>query len=297
MKKRKYEDKRDWKLYNRQLVKRGEFYINPRFLSTWNKEIRQLNAGKVGQPYLYPNSMIEFLGIMQTKGFDCRSLEGVMHALSKNTVRFPVISYSQINRRINALNLDFSSHNNEQLVVGEDGSGIKVSNRGEWMREQWKVRRGWIKVVIMGTPDGKIVDIRVGNEKLDERAAVRGMLRSNKEKVKKAILDGYHDCRKTFDLCDQLGIEPVIKIRKGASTRARGSPARKREVLKYKELGYRGWCKSSSYGLRWPATEGLYSSVKRMFGEHVRSVKKRNMYREAKRKFWAYNKALDYGRS
>lgn len=29
-KKRKYE--RDWKTYNEQLIKRGEFYINPAFL-------------------------------------------------------------------------------------------------------------------------------------------------------------------------------------------------------------------------------------------------------------------------
>jgi len=49
MKKRwgkKYKDKRKWKEYNKQLIKRGEFYVNPRFLNTWNEEIKETNHGK-----------------------------------------------------------------------------------------------------------------------------------------------------------------------------------------------------------------------------------------------------------
>ena len=48
---KKFEDKRDWKEYNEQLIRRGEFYINPTFLETWDEEIEKLNKGKVGQPY------------------------------------------------------------------------------------------------------------------------------------------------------------------------------------------------------------------------------------------------------
>jgi hypothetical protein len=36
----------------------------------------------------------------------------------------------------------------EPVVIAIDSSGIKVTNRGEWMREVWKVHRGWIKVHI-----------------------------------------------------------------------------------------------------------------------------------------------------
>src|SRR3989338_10333036 len=143
---KKYEDKRNWKEYNKKLVKRGEFYINPRFLDTWNKEIREMNSGKVGQPYLYPNSMVEFLAILHSKGFDYRALQGIMNGLSKRLGHFPVINFSQIRRRIMKLNLSFKAKSNN-LVVGSDGSGIKVSNRGEWIRQKWKVRRGWIKIV------------------------------------------------------------------------------------------------------------------------------------------------------
>ena len=169
-KRKKYIDKRKWVDYNKELVKRGEFYINPRFLETWNEEIKQMNARKIGQPYLYPESMIEFLAILSPK-YDVRALEGIMHALSKMNYNFPVISYSQINRRINALDLTFPVENNNMVfddIVGCDGTGMKVSNRGEWMRQKWKVRRGWIKVVTLANKRGKIIDVRVGIESLNE---------------------------------------------------------------------------------------------------------------------------------
>ena len=249
-----------------------------------------MSAGKVGQPYLYPNSMIEFAGILWSKSFDYRALEGIMRGLSKRLGHFPVISFSQIRRRIRKLNLSFKAKSNN-LIVGSDGSGIKVSNRGEWMRQKWKVRRGWIKIVVMGDKDGNIVDVRVGNEDIDERASSRGMIRKNKKNIKKVLLDGYHDCEETFDLCDDLNIETGIKIRENANDEGMGR--RPDEVRLYKEVGYKEWAKIKEYGLRWPSSEGIFSAVKRIFDECVKSHKKRNMYHEAKLKFWAYQKLRD----
>lgn len=293
---KKYVDQREWKVYNQQLVKRGEFYINPLFLDTWIEEIKEINQGKVGEPYLYPNSLIEFLTILYAKGFDYRSLEGIMHALSKRLGPFPVISYSQIRRRIKKVRPSFGPKGNN-LFVGVDGTGEKVTNRGDWIRMKWKQRRGWIKVVIMGDIQGNIVDIRAGDEDLNENSSGRGMLRNNHKNIDKYAGDGLYDTRDNFDLCNRLGVEPVIKIRKDASTKARGCLARKQEVLNYKKLGYKTWAKKKEYGKRWLATEGIFSAKKRMFGECVRSHKKRNMYHEAKLAYWAYQQVKDYGKS
>ncbi len=286
----KYKDNRNWKKENDKLVKRGEFYINPVFLETWLDEIKEMNYGKVGQPYLYPHSMIEFLAMFYAKGFSYRELKGILLGLSKRLGNFPVISFSQIRKRIKKLHLTFKAKNND-LDVGIDGTGKKVSNRGEWMRQKWKVRRGWIKVVIMGDTKGNIVDIRIGNEDLDERSAGRGMLRKNKKNIKKVLMDGWHDCEDTFDLCDKLGIKAVIKIRKNAD--GSGLGARPKEVRLYKNIGYKAWAEKKQYGMRWPATEGIISATKRMFGEYVKSHKTRNMYHEAKLKFWIYQKIKD----
>jgi len=287
---KKYKDKRDWPTYNEKLVNRGEYYINPKFLQTWNPEIKEMNNNKVGNPYLYPESLIEFLAILKEKGFKDRDLEGILRGLSKNMNNFPVISYSQINRRINALDIQFSNEYDNKLIVGIDGTGHKVTNRGDWMRHVWKVKRGWIKIVIMGTIDGKIVDVRVGTEKYDERNAGRIMIKKHKDKIKKVLADGLHDCNETFDLCEKLGIDTAIKIRENASKKGLGR--RPREVRKYKKKGYKKWAKEKKYGMRWPATEGIFSAEKRIFGECITATKKANMYKQAKRKFWAYNKLI-----
>jgi len=296
--KRKYVDKRDWKEYNEELVMRGYFYINPSFLDTWIDEIKRMNAGKIGQPYLYPNSMIEFLAVLSPK-YDDRALEGIMRGISKMNYNFPIISYSQINRRKNALNLDFPVEN-ENIVfndeVGCDGTGIKVSNRGEWMRQKWKVRRGWIKVVTLANKRGKIIDVRVGIEEYNENEAFREMLSIHHNSIGKTYGDGLYDTIDNFELCRKLKIEPVFKIRENASDNAHGSMFRKGHVREYKRLGYKKWMKKKKYGNRWLCTEVLYSAVKRMEGEGVRSVKLENMFHEAKMKFWIYNKIKEGAR-
>lgn len=288
MKKRKYEDRRNWKEYNNKLIKRGEFYINPRFLETWKEELKEMNYRKEGSPYLYPNFMIEFLGILHVKSFDYRALQGIMKALSSNFSNFPIISYTQICRRVNNLDINFKK-DSKDLIVGVDGYGIKVSNRGDWMRKKYKVRKGWIKVVVMGDTKGNIVDIRVGDEKLNEGKSSRGMIRKNKKNIKKLLGDGHYDSKDNFNLCNKLDIEPIIKIRKNASDKSGGSYTRKKHVEEYKKLGHKKWVKEKGYGMRWVATEGIFSAVKRMFGEYVRGTNKANMYHEAKLKFWAYN--------
>jgi len=163
--KRENKYKRDWKEINERLIKRGEFLINPKFLSNWKDEIKEMNASKVGEPYLYPKSMIEFTAYLHCHGNGYRQCQGILQGLSNNyKYQFPVISYTQICRRVNSLEINFETVE-ENLIIAIDGSAEKVTNRGEWVREKWKVKRGWIKVVIMGTPDGKIIDLRVGNEK------------------------------------------------------------------------------------------------------------------------------------
>jgi hypothetical protein len=291
---KKHADTRDWKKINQRLVKRGEFYINPTFLDDWIGEVRQINKGKVGQPFFYPESLIIFLGILKAKGFDLRSLQGIISALSKRLGNFPVICFSQIRRRIRKLPLKFKAKANN-LIVGGDGTGHKVSNRGEWIRHMWRIRRGWIKIVILGDDNGNIVDIRIGNENLDERAAVRGMVRDNKENIGKLLADGLHDCGETFSLLRQFDIEAGIKIRENACDEGMG--ARPDEVRLYKEIGYKEWARMKGYGMRWPATEGIFSAEKRIMGESVSAHKKRNAYHESRLKFWAYQQVKDYSKA
>ena len=60
--------------------------------------------------------------------------------------------YTTICRRVNKVAIEIKktliSYKDKEVVVYLDSSGAKVTTRGEWMRQKWKVRRGWIKVHI-----------------------------------------------------------------------------------------------------------------------------------------------------
>jgi len=185
----------------------------------------------------------------------------------------------------------------DYLEVGVDGSGEKSTKRGGWMREKWKVKKGWIKVVIMGYKNKNdkkyVIDIEVGTETLNERRVAREMIKRNHNDISKIYADGLHDCRETFNVCEKYGISTAIKIRKNASTKAMNSPRRKEEVQIYKSMPREEWVREKNYGQRWPLTEGILSGCKRIFGEDVSATKERNMYHEVKVKFWAYNQIVN----
>ena len=92
---------------------------------------------------------------------------------------------------------------------------------------------------------------------------------------------------------DGMGVTLGIKIRKNASTRARGCPLRRSHVLEYGELGYEEWRDKYRYGYRW-RVEGSFSAVKRLTGEHISATKKISMYKEVAMKFLFYNSIIKY---
>ena len=294
---KEFKDKRDWISYNEKMIKKGEWFFDFSFLESIQEELVEMNKNKVGKPYKYSNSFIEFEAKLQPY-FDYRSIQGICKALQEKIVDFPMNNYSNACRRINDLSLSLPNVDfDKPIYVGNDGSGIKVSNRGEWMRQKWQVRRGWIKAVItVDVEKKKILDIEVfekGDSEPDifERH-IKGLIKKG-ARIKKACADGAHDKRKLFNAFEKYGIEHALKPRSNASTKARGSASRAREVRKFKEIGYEAWAKMKEYGMRW-STEGKFSCVKRKFGEIVRSTKKSNMIEEARRKFVLYEKMMDY---
>ena len=56
--------------------------------------------------------------------------------------------------------------------------------------------------------------------------------------IDKVYADKADDNRRSFNLLDNLNIEPAIQIRKNASIRTKGCPLRRDEVLLIKKLGY-----------------------------------------------------------
>ena len=102
--------------------------------------------------------------------------------------------------------------------------------------------------------------------------------------------DGAFDTNDLFTLLHQIGAKPVIKIRKNASTdHYRGSKYRRRAVREYQNNGYKQWAEDNDYGMRWPGTEGIFSAVKRKFGENCVSRPPEGLEAEGYQRIWVYN--------
>ncbi|NMB86473.1 MAG: hypothetical protein A4E44_01526 [Methanosaeta sp. PtaB.Bin018] len=52
---------RNWQEHNEYLVKRGEMYLTFRFLDSWEKDLEELNRGKLGRMFAYTWAFIELM--------------------------------------------------------------------------------------------------------------------------------------------------------------------------------------------------------------------------------------------
>ena len=290
--------KRNWQEYNEALVKRGEMYLTFDFLESWERDLEELNRGKLGRKFAYPWSFIELLMLIHVIfHLPYRQLEGFLRKLSELLPEIKPTDYTNIWRRGTKLKLSLPetiSASNEPVVIAVDSTGIKVTNRGEWMREKWKVHRGWIKVhLAVDVKTKEIVAIEVTDERVSDGSRFNSLVDQAEEnlsgrKIDRALGDGAFDRREIFDHLQEKQIQPVIKTRSNANTKARGSPARAKAVKEMKALGYQRWKEKYDYGRRW-ATETVFSAVKRISGEHVAATKTENMMQEVILKFAFYN--------
>ena len=140
----------NWNKYNESLVKRGEILLDFDVIDNWDNELEEMNKGKEGRKFVYPDSFIKLLGYMRAYfHLPYRQTEGIVRAHASNTLP-SIPDYSRICRRINRLDIkidaNYSSLHDDNFVIAIDSTGVKVTNRGEWIRHKWKVKRGYLKI-------------------------------------------------------------------------------------------------------------------------------------------------------
>jgi hypothetical protein len=219
-----------------------------------------------------------------------RQLEGFTRALSRYGEVKP-IDHSTIHERSMKLDLAINAETSDDMIISVDASGIKVANRGEWMRERWKRRRGYVKIhFAVDITTKNIVSFEVTDEGVGDNKKFRDLIAKAEKQgnVRRVLADGAYDTKDNFDYVEEKGIEAGIKVQKDSSTKARGSPARKKAVLEFKELGYEGWRAKKGYGHRW-ISETVFSGFKGMFGEFVRAKAIENMVKEIGLKVVVFN--------
>jgi hypothetical protein len=282
---------RDWSSYNESLVRRGQVLLDFDVIDNWYKELEIMNKGKVGEPYSYPSSFLQLLGYMHVYfHLPYRQTEGVVKAHAGNKVPY-IPHYSTINRRLNKLDIKINDKVGNDIIIAIDSTGIKVSNRGEWMRHKWHIRRkGYLKIhVAVDIRKKKMLSLEVTSEEVHDGKMLSNLvdntLKSNT--VKSLLGDGSYDSNKNFRYLSQKRIKVGIKTRKNSKVRPTNCKARNMAVLR-QQRNIKRWKHSVSYGHRWIA-ETVFSSMKRMFGEHVSARKFPNMIKEMYLKASLYN--------
>lgn len=274
-------DKRNWPEYNEKLVKRGWFYLSTDFVKNWDKELKKMNKGKTGRPYRYPETFIQFSGLAYSfLHLPYRQLEGFLRALSGFVPGLSSADYTTLWQRISNLELNIPVPDND-IVVAVDSTGMKVTSRGDWMREKHGVeRKGWIKVhVAVDVETRRPITFDITDERITDQDMVKPMLTDIK--LKDSLMDGAYDNEEVFKFIKEKGVAmPGIKIRKNAIVKA-GSE-RAESVLEFRKYGYDSWKKVHNYGRRW-AAESVFSAIKRIFGENVRATSKKGMFDEVSR--------------
>lgn len=292
-------DRRKWSIYNEQLVRRGEYLLDLDFVSNWKEELEKMNHGKRGSPFQFPNTLIELQAVWHAKRIPFRMIEGISRRLSAIGQIPNYNDYSTANRRVNNLEYKLAVPQSDHLTLFSDGTGLQVIEGGEYLREKYgKKNRRWIQVIILGDPKTKEpVSYEVNLIQSSELDSAKRQLAELKKKGVKIEAFGGDGSYDEIALWNQLvynRIEPIIKPDKNAIIPS-GSRERDKNTDERNILGYDLWAREHGYGYRWPATEGIFSAAKRIFGEEVHATSEKGMVQEARIKFWAYQKIKRYG--
>ncbi len=174
-----------WSDYNGCLVKHGEILLGFDVIDNWDKELEAMNRGKIGGPFQYPDTFVLMLGYAKAYfHLPYRQTEGIIKATGKWLPSNP--SYGHICKRINRLNINIKREKViDDLIIIIDSTGIKVTNRGQWMSDKWykQDKKGYLKIhVAVDIKTKEILALEVTSEKVRDNRMLK--------KLVNPILDG-----------------------------------------------------------------------------------------------------------
>jgi hypothetical protein len=294
---------KSWHDYDESLIERGRVLMDIGFLRSWNKEIKKMNKGKVGAPFEYSHSYIHFLAFLKI-GFKIayRTVQGIVRGLS-NYIKIEELHFTHIRRRILKIkpssvgNLGFKEEekHNKPIILIVDASGLTISKKGDYIEEKWiREKKEFIKLhIAVDEESKKIVSFRITKGNVHDTKKFGQLVKESAKRhdIDKVYGDKAYDNRKNFNILDDINAKPAISIRKNASTRSKGCPLRRDEVLLIKKLGYNGWKQLKDTGRRWIA-EIVFSSLKRVLAEDLLSKEFKAQKIEAGLKVMLYNKFI-----
>jgi hypothetical protein len=181
-----------------------------------------MNKDKVGEPFHYPDTFLLLLGYAKVYfHLPYRQTEGIAKGHAKGKVP-SIPDYTTISRRINRLDIKIDDNKNKDfeddyIIIAIDSTGIKVTNRGQWMRDKWKVRKkGYLKIhIAVNIKSKKILSIKVTDEHVHDSKAlselVENIIKSDSiSTIGKLFGDGAYEGNDIFKYLSDNGIYILI---------------------------------------------------------------------------------------
>ena len=287
----------DWDSVDKRLIKRGELLLNLDFLEEYEEELKAMNRGKEGRPFVLTNSHIVFLAVVRYLfGLPYRQLEGFTRALNRLLPRLPPADYSGLRRRV--LGIDLSPYEDlegsDDVVIAVDSTGVRVHKAGGWVEREHGKKKRYVKIFFAVDVETKqALALMVTTDGTHDSRVFPKLLRKAERhgRVSKVYGDGAFDSSEIYELLESKGIEAVIKPRRNSRLDTPSEP-RRRAVTLYKRLGHRRWADLKGYGKRW-SVETAYSTFKRTFGEFCMAKTMNNIEKEMMTKAYIYNTLIN----
>jgi hypothetical protein len=273
---------------------RFALYTPSIFVKGWNDELAKMNLGKVGALYRFPKTLIELQALWHALRLPYRMIEGMTYELAQLGHLPEYNDYSTVNRRVNELDFRLAVPQGDCMVVFSDGSGMQAVNGGEYLREKYgKKNRQLVQIVLLGDvkshqPVSYEIHLIPSLESESTRRQLNILLRKGVPIIA-AGGDGSMDDKDFWNFCNDQDLRPIIKPDRNAKYDV-DCPLRNQHIKERNNLGCKRWARRNGYGHRWTTTEGIFSAIKRVFGEQIKATSVTGMLHEAASKVWAYQK-------
>jgi IS5 family transposase len=269
---------RNWREYNRALVKRGSLtvWVDQESLDAWNFQ----GPAQWGGRYVYSDTAIQcLLTIRAAFHLPLRATQGMAQSvLALMGLDLDVPHYSTLSRRAADLSVDLSRKSKGPLHLVLDSTGLKVYGEGEWKvrKHGYSKRRTWRKLhLAIDAESHEIQAVAVTEAGVDDAEEVGHLLKPIDRGVASAAADGAYDKRKVYRVLEPRTARILIPPRKDARIwrhgNSSGPPLPRDENLRHiRRVGREAWKREVGYHVRSLAETGVYR-MKAIFGGHLAS--------------------------
>ena len=284
-------------------------------------DIRSMNQGKVGHPFVYSNALILWIVMLRTVlKISYRLVLGIANVFIEKA-GLPSISLTQLFVRCNSLDRDIRSEGRflafgtgnvvpkqRKITVALDATGISLKKYGGWLAHKWNMKKstGWIKLHVAVDVDTNeilafvITDESVGDNKCTDK--LMELVMAAGHDIGRLLADAGYDSKENWRRYTDMGIGVCINInspqlRKQMPTgcnriRSHGCMPRGMQMKRILEIGRDEWKKENGYGMRWKV-ECTFSDLKRILMDILRAKTRWNCVQETLNMVLVHNSYKD----